>query len=250
MPWKETDAMQERVKFVLDWERRWKAGQGLVNMSELCRIFGVSRQTGYVWLDRYMNAGRDLRAMEDRSRKPLSSPTAVDSEVERMIVAARKAHSTWGPRKLNAWLQNRFPNKCFPAASTVGDILKRNGLVQARRRRRRRCPTYVSPFAPANNPNAVWCMDFKGHFRTGDGEVCYPFTVSDAFSRYLIRCEIVEEPDSDAVQDVLDSAFCEFGIPLAIRSDNGPPFASNAAGGLTRLAVWLLRLGIRLNQSS
>ncbi len=248
MPWRRTDAVKERTKFVLEWERLFEKHRGMVNVSELCRAYGISRPTGYTWLDRYRKAGGDVRVLEDRSRRPLSNPNAMTLQIEATLVAARKLHPRWGPRKLRAWLQDRFPDHTFPSPSTIGEALKRHGLVESRRRRRRHAPVAVAPFKEPATPNGVWCIDFKGHFRTDDDAVCYPFTISDAFSRFLIRCEIVEDPDGDAVRSVLDSAFREFGLPTAIRSDNGPPFASTGAGGLTSLAVWLLRLGIRLER--
>lgn len=248
MPWRRTDAVKERTKFVLEWERLFEKNRGLVNVSELCRAYGISRPTGYVWLNRYWNAGRDVRILENRSRRPHSNPNAMSLEIEATLVAARKLHPRWGPRKLRAWLQDRFPDHTFPSPSSIGEALKRHGLVESRRRRRRHAPAAVAPFKEPTTPNGVWCIDFKGHFRTDDHAVCYPLTISDAFSRFLIRCEIVEDPDGDAVRSVLDSAFREFGLPAAIRSDNGPPFASTGAGGLTSLAVWLLRLGIRLER--
>lgn len=248
MPWRRTDAVKERTKFVLEWERLFEKNRGMVNLSELCRAYGISRPTGYTWLNRYRNAGRDVRVLEDRSKRPLSNPNAMTLEIEATLVAARKLHPRWGPRKLRAWLQDRFPGHTFPSPSSIGEALKRHGLVESRRRRRRHAPAATAPFKEPTTPNGVWCIDFKGHFRTDDHAVCYPLTISDAFSRFLIRCEIVEDPDGDAVRSVLDSAFREFGLPAAIRSDNGPPFASTGAAGLTALAVWLLRLGIRLER--
>lgn len=240
--------MKERTKFVLEWERLFEKYRGMVNVSELCRAYGISRPTGYTWLNRYRDAGHDVRVLENRSRRPRSNPKAMTLQIEATLVAARKLHPRWGPRKLRAWLQDRFPDHTFPSPSTIGETLKRHGLVESRRRRRRHAPVAVAPFKEPISPNGVWCIDFKGHFRTDDHAVCYPFTISDAFSRFLIRCEIVDDPDGDAVRSVLDSAFREFGLPTAIRSDNGPPFASTGAAGLTSLAVWLLRLGIRLER--
>jgi transposase InsO family protein len=146
-------------------------------------------------------------------------------------------------------LVDRHPGQVIPSATTIGELLKRRGFALPRGRvRRRRTPAAPEPFAPATAPNAVWCIDFKGKFRMGNGEWCVPFTVTDAFSRFCIRCEIVEEATDVAVERVLDSAFREFGLPAAIRSDNGPPFAAPGPRGLTRLAVWLLRMGIRLER--
>ncbi|MEO8183303.1 MAG: DDE-type integrase/transposase/recombinase [Deltaproteobacteria bacterium] len=241
MPWKETDAMKERVKFVLEWEKRWNEGEGRLNFAELCREFGISRQVGYVWLRRYRQAKQDLSALKERARRPLTSPTKLAEAMEDLLVAARKRHPTWGPKKLRAWLAHYRLQLELPAQSTIGTVLRRRGLTTPRSRRLRATKAATQPFADITGPNATWCVDFKGHFRTHDGNKCYPLTINDAHSRFLIRCEVVESPDGTAVQQVFDSAFSEFGLPAAIRSDNGPPFASVGAGGLTKLSVWWLR---------
>jgi transposase InsO family protein len=240
--------MKERVKFVLEWERRWKKGEGLLNFAELCREFGISRQVGYGWVARYREAQHDVRAVQERSRRPLTSPSKVSEELEDFLVAARKAHPTWGPKKLRAWLLHHHPQLQLPAQSTIGEVLRRRGLTQPRRRRVRATKATTQPFAEICGPNATWCVDFKGHFKTGDARVCYPLTIIDAYSRFLIRCEGVQDPDGREVQRIFDSAFTEYGLPAAIRSDNGPPFASIGAGGLTKLSVWWLRLGIRVER--
>jgi putative transposase len=149
---------------------------------------------------------------------------------------------------LRNWLVGRHPGREFPSVSSFANILKRNGLTTPRRRGRRRVPALGEPFAPATAPNSVWCMDFKGHFKTADGNKCLPMTILDAFSRYNLRCEVVEETTLEAARYVLDSAFREFGLPAAIRSDNGPPFAAQGPAGLSGLSVWLLRLGIRVER--
>ena len=240
--------MKERVQFMLEWERRWDAGEGRLNFAELCREFGISRQVGYGWLARYRAASHDLRALEERSRRPLTMPTKVDDQLEDFIVGARKFHPTWGPKKLRAWLLQRHPELELPAQSTIGEILRRRGLTVPRRRRVRATKVTTQPFAEITGPNATWCVDFKGHFRTQDGRKCYPLTIIDAYSRFLVRCEGVEDPDGREVQRIFDSAFQEYGLPAAIRSDNGPPFASVGAGGLTQLSVWWIRLGIRVER--
>lgn len=250
MPWKETDVMKERVKFVLEWETRWDEGEGRLNFSALCREFGISRQVGYDWVERYRAARFDVSAVKERSRRPRTSPTKVDADVEELLVAARKAWPTWGPKKLRAWLADHYPKLGeLPAQSTIGEVLRRRGLtVPHRRKRVRATQASTQPFAEVTGPNATWCVDFKGHFRTQDGRVCYPLTILDAHSRFLIRCEGVEDPNGREVKRIFDSAFSEFGLPAAIRSDNGPPFASVGAGGLTALSVWWLRLGIRVER--
>jgi len=248
VPWKATDAMKERTKFVLEWERRWNEAEGgLVNMAELCRMFGVSRQTGYTWVRRYREANHDVRAVRERSRRPKTFPTALPVELEDLIVEARKRWPKWGPRKLRQRLVELNPGVAVPSASVMSKVLKRRGLTVPRRRRRRSSTAGIAaPFSGCEEPNAVWCIDFKGWFYTGDGIKCYPLTLIDAFTRYLLRCEALCDPDGAHVRSILDSAFVEFGLPRAIRSDGGPPFASTGPARLTELSVWLLRLGLRV----
>lgn len=248
MPWRVSDSMKERAKFVLEWERRWKESEGRrTEMAELCRMFGISRPTGYKWVERFQQNNWDIRAVAEQSRKPKTSPTAIIPELEDSIVAARKAKPHWGPRKLRERLMECNPGVYVPSASLIAKVLKRRGLTTTRRRRRTTRPAgVVAPFSNCEAPNAVWCIDFKGHFETQDAVRCYPLTLLDAYSRYLLRCELLLEPDGRRVQKILDSAFLEFGLPLAMRSDGGPPFASSGAAKLTFLSVWLLRLGIRI----
>jgi putative transposase len=248
MPWQSTDPVKERTKFILEWEKRWNREQGQVNVTELCREFGITRQAGYGWIRRYQEAGHDLKALAPRSRRPHSSPTAIAEDIQDAVVGLRKLHPRWGPRKLRAWLLERYPDIPMPSVSAMSAILKRRGMIRPRPRRRRHPIPVTQPFAACDHPNAVWCVDFKGWFRTQDGEKCYPLTLIDAYSRYLLRCEVLAEPNGREVQAIFDSAFREFGLPEAIRSDNGPPFASTGAGGLTLLSVWWLKLGIRLER--
>lgn len=246
MPWSSTDPTKERIKFVLEWEKRWDAGEGRTNLSELCREFGISRETAYVWLRRYRGSGRDIRALDERSHRPHHSPNQINAEIADLFVAARKWRPTWGPRKLRAYLVDRNPGVHFPSESAIAAILQRAGLTSLRRRRRQRLVVPATrPFAAATGPNAVWCVDFKGWWRTLDGRRCYPLTLMDAYSRYLLRCEALVDPDTRHVQPIFDSAFQEFGTPEAIRSDNGPPFATVGAAGLSTLSVWWRKLGIR-----
>jgi transposase InsO family protein len=239
VPWKESCAMQERFKFVLE------ARKGEKPIAMLCRDFGISRQTGYKWLRRYDEEPYP-EALDDRSRRPSHSPGRVDQLVEDIVVAARKRYPHWGPRKLRDILikRHRCPSGDWPSAATIGRILKRRGLVRPRRRRIH-TPPYTRPFADVTAPNQVWCIDFKGHFDTLDGTTVYPLTITDAFSRFILRCEVVLDPRTAEVRDILESAFREFGLPEAIRSDNGPPFASTGPGGLSELSAWWIHLGIR-----
>jgi transposase InsO family protein len=209
-------------------------------------MFGVSRQTGYTWVARYREGNHELSAVAERSRRPKTSPNAISLEMEDLIVAARKYYPTWGPRKLHARLVERHPDKDVPSASVMAKVLKRRGMTRPRRKRRLAAAVGVTaPFSGCARPNDVWCIDFKGWFVTNDGVRCYPLTLIDAYSRFLIRCEALLDPDGKQVQRILDSAFLEFGLPSAIRSDGGPPFASTGPARLTELSAWLLRLGIR-----
>jgi putative transposase len=236
MPWSETCAMDERMRFVI------AANEDEAVMSEICAEFGISRQTGYKWLERYRSEGAE--GLKERSRAPIRHGRARDEELVEAALALRERHPTWGPKKLRRKLCERFSEEAAPARSTIGDWLRKEGLTQARRPRRR-CPPFSSPFQSVVAPNDVWCADFKGWFRTGDGERCDPLTIGDGMSRFLLRCEAVDEPDGAHVRPAFDAAFCEFGLPLSIRSDNGPPFASVGAGGLSRLAVWWIKLGVK-----
>jgi transposase InsO family protein len=235
MPWENTCAMDERMRFVTA-----ASADGAV-MSEVCEDFGISRQTGYKWLKRYHSEG--VNGLKELSRAPLQHGLARPEELVRTIMALRERWPHWGARKLRQKLAELKLETQLPAASTIGDWLRSKGLTRPQRRRRR-CAPYTQPFSEVSASNDVWAIDFKGWFRTGDNMRCDPLTLSDAFSRALLRCEAVARPDHDHVRPILEAAFCEFGLPRAIRSDNGPPFASLAAGGLSALSVWWIKLGI------
>jgi putative transposase len=227
--------MEARVRLVLEYE------QGEATMTELCRAYEVSRETGYYWLRRYRRGG--VESLEDLSRAPERHPNQTAAEIERQVLELRRAHMRWGPRKLKRVLERDQGEQRWPAASTMGEMLRREGLAVSRVKRRR-TPPYTQPFAAADAANRVWCADFKGWFRTQDGERIDPFTLSDAHSRYLLRCQGVEKADHERVRGICEAAFREYGMPEAMRSDNGAPFASRAVAGLSRLAVWWMKLGI------
>jgi len=210
------------------------------SISELARSHGVSRKTIYKWLERYEEGGPE--ALADLSRRPHHSPGRVSAEVVAAIVAARLRWK-WGPAKLRVKLVEAEPKRTWPGESTIAAILQARGLTVDRRRRRRTPPQRL-PFAAAVAPNRVWCADFKGWFRTGDGTRVDPLTLSDAASRYLLRCQIVARPDTQHARAVLEAAFREYGLPEVLHTDNGEPFASVAPRGLSRLALWLVKLGI------
>ena len=235
MPWTNTNARLEQERFIRAHL------EGRESFSSLCRGFGISRKTGYKRVARYEEGG--FEGLEDLSRAPHSHPKQVSGEVEELVVAARQGHPTWGPKKLVAWLKEGDPEVAWPAASTVGKILERHGLTQPRRKVRR-TPGWSEPFAQCQGSNQVWCLDFKGQFRTGDGMVVYPLTVEDAHSRYLLCCQGMKGTKRYGVRRSLEGVFREYGLPEVIRSDNGSPFASVGLGGLSRLAVWWVKLGI------
>jgi transposase InsO family protein len=228
--------MQERARFVVEYE------SGDWNMAELCRHYGIARKTGYKILSRWHECGAD--GLKNLSRTPHRHPNQTSAELEEQILAARHLHMRWGPRKLRSWLETRYPDRNWPAPSTIGELLKRAGLAN-RPRLRRRTPPYTQPFASAAGANDVWCVDFKGWFRTADGARIDPFTMTDACSRYLLRCQAVAKTDTASVEAICQAAFREYGLPRAIRSDNGAPFASRAVAGLSRLALYWIKLGIQ-----
>jgi putative transposase len=227
--------MDERVRFVLEQEG------GSHTMTELCEMYDITRETGYYWLRRYQQGG--LEALQDRNRAPRQHPNQTPEEIEEAVLELRRAHMSWGPRKLKRVLEREQAQRRWPAASTIGEMVAREGLVVPRKKRRR-APPYAQPFASADAPNRVWCADFKGWFRTGDGERIDPLTITDACSRYLLRCQQVRKMNYEQVRAIFESAFRECGLPEAIRTDNGAPFASRAVAGLSRLAVWWMKLGI------
>ncbi len=231
--WKETRVVNERVLFVEAVQR------GDENMSELCARYGVSRKTGYKWLDR-ASAGESL---EDRSRRPHSSPERTDDALVELMLELRRKRPTWGARKLLARLCVLHPRNRWPSSSTIGELLKHHGLIRKRRVRPKIEP-YASPLAAMDEPNAVWCADFKGDFRTADHRRVLPLTITDGASRYLLRCTALARIDGPSVQPIFESAFREFGMPRVIRTDNGTPFVAIAPGGLTKLSIWFLKLGI------
>lgn len=227
--------MEEKIRFIFEYERDEQT------MTELCQSFGIARETGYVWLRRYRQSG--LAGLAELDRRAERHPNQTAGEIEQQVLELRQAHMRWGPRKLKRVLERDQPGRRWPAASTMGELLKREGLVVARKKRRKTAP-YTEPLAHADGPNRVWCADFKGWFRTGDGERIDPLTISDAHSRYLLRSQAVAKTDTARVQAIFEAAFRQYGLPQAIRTDNGTPFASTAIAGLSRLAVWWIKLGI------
>lgn len=234
MPWKETVAMKERYAFIA------RHSSGKFSVSELSEEFGISRKTAYKWIGRF--AAEGPAGLEDRSHAPHCTPHKIDETVARELVKVRLAHPTWGPRKVRAYLQMNEPGVDWPAASSIGDLFTAENLTVPRKRRRR-VPA-SAPFGTCEQPNDVWTVDFKGWFNTRDGARCDPLTLQDAHTRYLLRCRALPRADGRHVWRVFDEAFREFGLPLRLRSDNGAPFASTAAGGLSALSVRLIKAGV------
>lgn len=238
MPWMETHPVDQRRAFIEALVR------GTESMSELCAQAGVSRKTGYKWKERFEAEG--WAGLEDRPPVAHRLPHRTLLEVERALVALKHERPSWGPKKLVTLLAERHRELEAPAPSTAGEILKRYGLVKPRRRPVHRSPIWrTAPLRPVDAPNATWSADFKGHFRLRDGTWCYPLTISDQFSRYLIRCQAMHGIDKEPARRVFEAAFREYGLPVVIRTDNGTPFASNRGClGLSELSLWWLRLGI------
>jgi putative transposase len=243
MPWAKTDPMSERLQFVLAQRKRRST------FGSLCAAFGVAPKTGYKWLRQFEVSG--VAGLQDRSRRPRSNSRAISAAVGERLVELRRVHPTWGPKKLVAWLEANQCGLDVPAPSTVGELLKRHGLVNSRKRVRHQHPR-TEPLRHADKPNAVWAMDFKGWFRLGDGARCDPLTITDAFSRYLICCKAGRFFGDEVGRDVwwaLVRAFREYGMPTAIRVDNSQPWvAPKGSLGLTQLAVKILKADIVLER--
>lgn len=236
MPWRESRAVDQRLKFVsalLSEE---------LTMTQACEAFGISRKTGYKWQARYAALGP--LGLADRSHAPLAHGRATDQALVEAIIALKLSRPSWGPRKIVGRLKLDQPERAWPAASTAGEILGREGLVEPRHRRRRAPPTLGGLTLP-ERPNHVWAVDHKGWVRLGDGRRCEPLTITDGFSRYLLALSAGANTREEEARPWFEAAFAEFGLPWTIRSDNGPPFASTGVTGLTALSVWWTKLGIR-----
>ena len=238
MAWQEVAPMEERVRFVL------KATREAVGFAALCHQFGISRKTGYKWLARYQAHG--LAGIREWSRRPHRSPTRLPAEVVGLVLRERHRHTSWGPKKLRALLATKYGITSVPAASTLGRLLQRHGLTRPPRRRRPVSQPDRTTRTPATRPNAVWATDFKGWFRTQDGQRCDPLTISDLYSRYVLVCRLVPGQRMEDVRPVFRQVFRWFGLPEVLRVDNGLPFGSHGVAGLSQLSAWWLHLGIRV----
>jgi putative transposase len=240
MPWKDLRPMDERVLFVSDFLRK------LYSFSELCNRYGVSRKTGYKWVQRYHDAG--VEGLGERSRRPLSPPAERPYAIRQAIIELRgSCRDEMGPKKIQARLRDRYPDQIAPSCTTIYDVLKKAGLIEPRRTRRR-----VAPGGGVRDgvqvPNGLWSVDFKGQFLTADRRWCYPLTVMDHASRYLLGCRALLGTRTAQTRVAFKRSFRDFGLPERIRSDNGVPFATLAIAGLSRLSIWWIRLGIALER--
>jgi putative transposase len=236
MPWKQTTPMTERLSFIELYQTR------LWSMTELRTRFSISRKTGDKWLRRYSQEG--CSGLQEKSRAPLSCPHRIAPEVAAVLLEAKHLHPSWGPRKILPYLARHHPALVLPAASSAGQLFRNAGLSRSKPRRRR--PQHPgAPMLQAGAPNEVWTADFKGQFRPGDGMYCYPLTVADAYSRYLLGCTARLSTQQVEAQPVFERLFREYGLPEAIRTDNGAPCATPAFCGLSKLSVWGIKRGIR-----
>ena len=235
MTWEGVTKMDQRVRFISEYLESY------FSVAEICRQFNISRKTGYKWLGRYEAYGP--LGLADRSRKPKSCPHETESRIIESIKYHRGKHPTWGPKKILALLEKRHPDWDNPAISTIAGILNREGLITEGKRKIRRkhpgCPTTV-----ATEPNQIWTTDYKGEFKMLNGQYCYPLTVADMCSRYLLGCEGHKAISLKKSKECFTRLFEEYGLPDRIRSDNGVPFASNAIARLSSLSVWWIKLGI------
>jgi len=227
--------MDQRTQFIADFLRE------CLSITDLCELYNVSRKTGYKWIERYLRSGP--AGLEERSRKPRCSPNATADEIVMAILEARRRHPSWGGKKLLTLLHKRHPRWELPGRSTVCDILSRHGMVP-KKRARRRIGHPGKPTSAILAPNDVWSADYKGQFRTGNGLYCYPLTVTDGFSRYLLGCQALSSTAVAEAKPVFVQLFKEYGLPKRIRTDNGVPFATNTLARLSSLSAWWVRLGI------
>jgi putative transposase len=235
MPWSQTSPMDQRTQFIADYLR------GCLSITELCALYDVSRKTGYKWIDRYLHYGP--AGLDERSRKPRASPNQTDQEIVTALLESRRRHPSWGAKKLLVLLHKSYPRWELPGRSTVCDILSRHGMVPKQRQRRR----IGHPGKPTSSilaPNDLWCADYKGQFKTGNGIYCYPLTVTDGYSRYLLSCQALDSTAVAGAKPVFTRLFKEYGLPTRIRTDNGVPFATTTLARLSALSAWWVRLGV------
>lgn len=242
MPWKVSHTVNERMQFVT----RLQSGE---KMTDLCREFGISRKTGYKFRDRFLKDGPI--GLLDESRRPVTSPNQTSPQIRELLISAKKEKPHWGASKIRGFLLIKNPKLELPSRYTIQSIFTKEGLVSSRGKRRDRIKSagcYQKNIAKSEKPNQLWCADFKGQFRLGNGRYCYPLTITDHYSRYLLGCEGLEDTKGSGAKGALRAIFEEYGLPDAIRTDNGSPFASGGIFGLSQLSVWWMRLGLQIQR--
>lgn len=236
MSWKEVNPMQQRILFIADYLRQ------ISSLTALCTHYGISRKTGYKWIKRFHEQGID--GLNEQSRRPAGCSMQTPYRIQQAIIDLRQQFQiTPGAKKLQVLLAQRYPNEVIPSKSTIYNILNKANLIKSPRRKRR-VSSYPQPFAPVRDSNELWSVDYKGQFKLGNGQWCYPLTVMDHKSRYLFACDALKGPLLKETKQSFTRLFKEYGLPLRIRSDNGVPFASTSCGGLSKLSVWWVKLGI------
>ena len=236
MPWKEVNPMQQRVLFIADYLRQ------VSSLTDLCKHYGISRKTGYKWIHRFEQSG--IEGLQEQSCRPGTSPAQTPYRIQQAIIELRQQFQyTPGAKKLRILLAQRYPDEVIPCKSTIYNILHQAGLVKGQQCKRRVSP-HPQPFAPVHDVSELWSVDFKGQFKLGNGQWCYPLTVMEHQSRYLCCCKALKGPRLKDTQSAFIRLFKEHGLPRRIRSDNGIPFASTARGGLSQLSLWWIKLGI------
>lgn len=235
MPWKITGPMDQKIQLIADWQKIQHS------ITDLSKKYGISRKTVYKWCDRYKRKGID--GLKDQSRIPSYNPNRTTDDIIKLLIKEKLKNRKRGPVKIYHQLKRQYPSVKLPAPSTISHWLKKHGLVN-RRKKRQRVPPYTEPFITAQSPNDVWSADYKGQFYTRDKRACYPFTISDNYSRYLLTCTGLPGPRYSQTREALENAFKQYGLPDAIRVDNGTPFAGRCVGGLSRLSIWWIQLGI------
>jgi len=227
--------MDQKIQLIADWQTRQ------FSITDLSKKYGISRPIVYKWTNRYGQQGVD--GLKEQNRAPMHSPNQTADDIVKLIVKEKLKNRKRGPKKVFYQLKKQYPSIDWPAPSTIGDWLKKYGLV-SKRKKRKRVPPYTQPFIEAQSPNNVWSADYKGQFFTKDRHVCYPLTISDNCSRYLLKCTGLPGPRYHKTRAVFEQSFREYGLPDAIRIDNGIPFTGRCAGGLSRLSIWWIQLGI------
>jgi len=240
MPWKESRVMDERTRFCQ------LVTEGDLTITELCQSFGISRATGHKWLGRYEAGG--VAALADQSRARHTQPDAYPKRIRNMVIHARAKHPTWGAKKIRPWLEKRHPQTDFPSLTTIETILRDVGLVRPQRRSRR-FDGAMGSRSTTDHPNGIWSVDFKGQFRLGDGSYCYPLTILDSHSRYLLTCDALKSTEFELTKAAFHRLFSERGLPDRILSDNGSPFTACGYGRVSRLSAYWMTLGIEVERT-